>query len=263
MDDLRVALVQADLHWELPEANRAMLEEMLWQLPGPADVVVLPEMFTTGFTMRAAQVAEPMGLHTTRWMLQQARQLDAAVVGSFVVKDGGQCFNRLLWAFPDGRLAQYDKRHLFRMAREHEAYAPGRRRLVVEWRGWRCCPLVCYDLRFPVWSRNAPDPDGRPAYDCLLYVANWPEARIQAWDTLLQARAIENLAYAVGVNRTGTDGAGIAYCGHSAAAGPKGEILAHAGRAPGIALAVCSAQALREYREKFPAHLDADPFQLL
>ncbi|MBD0257717.1 MAG: nitrilase family protein, partial [Cytophagales bacterium] len=191
MNDLRVTLIQTALHWESPEANLAMLEEKLWLIGEPTDVVVLPEMFTTGFTMNAPALAEPMNLTAFKWLKGQAARTGAVVTGSYIVKENGRYFNRLVWMQPDGVYYVYDKRHLFRMAHEHDTYAAGRERLVVEWKGWRICPMVCYDLRFPVWSRN----DARAPYDLLLYVANWPGIRRSAWKTLLRARAIENLAY--------------------------------------------------------------------
>lgn len=258
MQDLNLALIQADLHWHNPQANRSMLEEMIWTMDTKADVIVLPEMFTTGFTMQADSFAEPMNLHTFKWMKQIAAQTDALVLGSYIVKESGGYFNRLIWMQPDGTWHSYDKRHLFRMAAEHEHYEAGKTKLVKTWKGWNICPLVCYDLRFPVWSRNV-----NLEYDLLIYVANWPEPRVSAWDILLQARAVENLSYVVGVNRVGLDGHGIPYCGHSAVVDPKGQYLLEPQKKEGAFITSISASSLQEYRRKFPAHHDADRFSLL
>ncbi|TAE28126.1 MAG: amidohydrolase [Cytophagales bacterium] len=252
---LRVTLIQTSLYWHDPVANRAALEETIFALPEPTDLIVLPEMFTTGFTMEAPAVAEPPRLTTHRWMQQMAAQTNAVVTGSYVVREGEQYYNRLLWMQPDGQFMTYDKRHLFRMAGEHNTYSSGNKRLIQEWRRWRICPLICYDLRFPVWSRNTPQD-----YDLLLYVANWPAVRQQPWDTLLQARAIENLSYVLGVNRVGDDEKGNHYAGGSALIDYKGEVLFRHYETPVIHQQTISLDDLRAFREKFPAHLDADEF---
>jgi omega-amidase len=263
MHNLRITLLQADLYWEDPTANRAALEEKIWRLDHPGDVIVLPEMFTTGFTMRARPLAEPMQLHTFKWMRQMAAQTDALMLGSYIVQEQGSCYNRLVWMQPDGAFYTYDKRHLFRMAGEHEVYMPGNSRLVSEWKGWRICPMICYDLRFPVWSRNRYRQDlNRMEYDLLVFVANWPSARIEAWDVLLRARAIENLCYTAGVNRTGTDGNGIAHAGHSAVYSPRGECLSFAGEGEAVISTELSFEDLEQYRQKFSAWMDADSFSL-
>jgi predicted amidohydrolase len=263
MNDLRVTLIQTALHWESPEANLAMLEEKLWLIGEPTDVIVLPEMFTTGFTMNAPALAEPMNLTTFKWLKGQAARTGAVVTGSYIVKENGRYFNRLVWMQPDGRYHVYDKRHLFRMAHEHDTYAAGTKRLVVEWKGWRICPMVCYDLRFPVWSRNGPREDGDGLhYDVLLYVANWPQARRHAWSTLLKARAIENLSYAVGVNRVGPDGKGHAYSGDSAVINFKGEALFEEAEKEVIHTQVLSYDQLAQFRAAFPAFMDGDAFEL-
>ncbi len=263
MADLRVTLIQTPLHWENSAANLAMLEEKIWQIDQATDLIVLPEMFTTGFTMNAAALAEPMNLTTFKWMKAQAAQTGAVVTGSYIVKENNQYFNRLVWMQPDGEYKVYDKRHCFRMAGEHEVYTPGYQRLIVTWKGWRICPLVCYDLRFPVWSRNVRQGNnGHLSYDCLIYVANWPQSRRIAWNTLLQARAIENLSYVVGVNRTGTDAKGIDYSGDSAVITPKGEYLLSLGLADLVQTVVLDREALDHFRAAFPAYLDADQFTL-
>lgn len=267
--DLRVALVQGDTVWHDPEANRRMYGELMAPLAGETDLVVLPETFTSGFSNDAIERAEGMDGPTVAWLREQAQRLGAAVTGSVQIRDdggeAGKVFNRLLWATPDGDFAYYDKRHLFRMAREHERYAAGRDRLTVAWKGWRICPLVCYDLRFPVFIRNRFDVEAadRFDYDLLVFVANWPAARRHAWRTLLRARAIENLACVAAVNRAGRDGNGLDYAGDSVALDPLGEVLVECDARPQVARSVFSAEGLRSHRERFPAQLDADRFELL
>ncbi|GAB3904925.1 amidohydrolase [Larkinella knui] len=255
---LHLTLLQTSLHWEDPTANRAMLEEKIFALPEKTDLIVLPEMFTTGFTMNAKALAEPMNLTTFRWLKQMAAQTDAVVTGSYIVQEKGQFYNRLIWMEPGGSFDVYDKRHLFRMAGEDQTYAGGTKRLVKSWRGWNICPLICYDLRFPVWSRNT-----GLEYDLLLYVANWPASRSTAWNALLQARAIENLSYVAGVNRVGEDGNGHRYAGDSSVIDPKGEILFRQNQTETIYQTTLSLDELRAYRERFPADRDADAFQII
>ncbi|MFO1393075.1 MAG: amidohydrolase [Steroidobacteraceae bacterium] len=253
---LRVTLVQADLAWRDPEANRHRLAAHFRGLAGHTDLVVLPEMFSTGFSMDAESLAEPMDGPTVGWMREEAVAMGCAIAGSLIVRDGERHVNRLVWARPDGSLEHYDKRHLFRMAGEHEHYQPGDRRIVVNVKGWKVCPLVCYDLRFPVWSRNRGD------YDLLLYVANWPARRAHAWSALLRARAIENLCYVAGVNRIGRDGNGVAYAGDSVVLDFLGQPISSEGAGDRVETAVLDLQSLRAWRESFPAHLDADGFEL-
>jgi predicted amidohydrolase len=239
-----------------------MLEEQIFSLSEPTDLIVLPEMFTTGFTMDAQAVAEPMNLTTFRWLKQMAAQTRAVVTGSYVVKEKNSYFNRLIWMQPDGQFDSYDKRHLFRMAGEDGIYTAGEQRLIKEWKGWRICPLICYDLRFPVWSRNRTEASTDFAYDLLLYVANWPAPRRTAWNTLLQARAIENLSYVAGVNRVGEDGNGHVYTGDSALIDFKGDVLFRQTDREAIHQQTLSLDDLRTFREKFPANLDADAFTI-
>ncbi|WP_299759071.1 amidohydrolase [uncultured Pontibacter sp.] len=255
--NLRVTIVQTELHWQDAEANRNMFSEKLANAAPKTDLIVLPEMFTTGFSMNAADVAEEANGTTLNWMQQEAKQHQAVVTGSVMVRAEEQHFNRLYWVRPDGSFATYDKKHLFRMAKEHHTYTSGKERLLVELNGWKICPLVCYDLRFPVWSRNTDS-----AYDLLLYVANWPKIRRQPWRTLLQARAIENLAYVAGVNRVGTDGNNHPYSGDSAIIHPKGYHLLETAEVEGIHTLTLSKKELEDFREAFPAHLDADRFSL-
>ena len=260
---LKISLIQTSLYWHNIDANLAMIEEKIWQIGEETDLIVLPEMFSTGFTNAAPALAEPMNSKTFRWMKQQAKQTQAIVTGSFIARDGKDLHNRLLWMRPDGGYAAYDKKHLFRMSEEHEIYAPGKERLVVEWKGWKICPLICYDLRFPVWSRNLTLNDGSLSYDVLLYVANWPAARSQVWRTLLEARALENLSYCIGLNRVGEDGMNIAYNGQSLIFNHRGETLADLADENTITTIGLSKPALEEFRRKFPAYLDADPFTLV
>ena len=258
MSTLRVALLQQPLTWHDAAANRLRFEELLRPLAGQTDLVVLPETFTTGFSMQVERLGEPPGGASSEWLQRLAATLDAAITGSVITRDGDRYYNRLLWAAPSSELRQYDKRHLFRMGREHEHFTAGRDAWSVAWRGFNICPLVCYDLRFPVFSRRRPGLD----YDLLLYVANWPAARADAWRQLLRARAIENQAYVIGVNRVGADGHGVPYEGGSAAIDFLGHTLADAGDRPAVLTVQLSLEPLSRFREKFPAHLDADRFTL-
>ena len=253
--DLAITLVQTSLHWQQPEKNRQMLEQKLQNLPY-TDLVILPEMFTTGFSMQARELAEPTEGPTLAWMRKMAQEKAAVITGSLIVVENQRYFNRLFWVRPDGGFDTYDKRHLFRMAQEDQTYTAGNRHLLTELNGWRICPLICYDLRFPVWSRNT------FGYDLLLYVANWPERRSLAWRTLLHARAIENLAYVAGVNRVGDDQNGISYSGDSAVHGPEGDTLFWLAHEEYVKTLTLSAEKLRNFRMRFPANLDADKFTL-
>ena len=264
MDDLRVSLVQGDTVWHDPAANRDRYGGLIAPLAGQTDLVVLPETFTSGFSNDALANAEGMDGPTVAWIREQAATLGAVVTGSVQIREGEGVYNRLLWATPEGHLHTYDKRHLFRMAREHERYAAGRDRITVTLKGWRVCPLVCYDLRFPVFIRNRFDAEapGRFDYDLLLFVANWPAPRRYAWQTLLRARAIENLSCVAAVNRAGTDGNGIAYSGDSVANDFLGQPLLELDDAARVETVTLSAEALAGHRARFPAHLDADDFEL-
>jgi len=263
MQDLKVTIIQSDIHWEDIEANLAMFEEKIWQVGTSTDVIVLPEMFTTGFSMAASKLAEMMNMRTFKWMRQMADQTGALILGSFIANVHDRFYNRLLWMEPGGSFRTYDKRHLFRMANEHKTYSAGESTLVATWKGWRICPLICYDLRFPVWSRNRWDAAAkRLNYDLLIYVANWPTARIQAWDTLLKARAIENISYVVGVNRFGVDGNGVEYNGSSAIISPKGEEISKFEGMEAIRTIQLSANSLEAFRDKFPVYVDADDFTI-
>jgi len=254
--DLRVSLIQTDLVWDSPLSNCAHLEEQLISLVGQTDLIILPEMFTTGFSMSASNAEIPQG-PSTQWMQMQAKRIDALVIGSLKIKEKFGLVNRLVVAFPDGTVQTYDKKHLFRMGNEHESYHPGSEKLVISYLGWRIAPFICYDLRFPVWSRNVD-----LGYDLAIYVANWPAVRSHAWDILLKARAIENLAYVAGVNRIGNDGNQLAYNGHSTLISFKGEALLPIDDVAGVKQMSINLNELHAFRTTFPAHLDADSFQL-
>jgi omega-amidase len=263
MQDLKVTLIQSDLHWEDVEANLAMFEEKIWQIGSTTDVIVLPEMFTTGFSMSAHKLAEHMNMRTTKWMRQMADQTGALILGSFIVTVHERFYNRLVWMEPGGNMKTYDKRHLFRMSGEQKTYTQGESLLIGTWKGWRICPMICYDLRFPVWSRNRWDASAKKLnYDLMIYVANWPMIRINAWDTLLRARAIENLSYVVGVNRIGIDGNDIEYNGHSSVISPKGDTFFTNEGDDASRTVELSAHSLQAFRDRFPAYIDADDFSI-
>lgn len=257
MQHLNATLVQCELAWEDPQDNRRQFGELLNALETPTDLVVLPEMFTTGFSMNALANAEEPGGPTEQWLQTIAREMDCAVTGSIAVKTpgGAGAYNRMLFATPE-KITHYDKRHLFRMAGEHRRYLPGKDRVIVNWRGWRINLQVCYDLRFPVFSRNRGD------YDLLLYVANWPARRRMHWRQLLIARAIENQACVIGVNRIGADANGLDYSGDSLAIAGDGELLIDMNNDSGTTQVTLDGAALTGYREKFPCHLDADEFRV-
>ena len=258
MKNLVLSLIQSDLFWEDKARNLAMFEEKIAQVPQEAQVVVLPEMFSTGFSMNPAALAESMDGGSVDWMRSRAAKYKKIIVGSLIISVEGQYFNRMIWMQPNGLCHWYDKRHLFGFAGEDQLYQPGERRVVVQVNGWKICLLICYDLRFPVWSRQTGSKD--EAFDLLLYVANWPEKRIAAWDVLLQARAIENQCYVVGVNRVGEDGFGIAHNGHSALIDPWGEVVWQGKKGEEQFTCQLEKQTLLAAREKFPFLKDADQF---
>lgn len=262
---MKVSILQSSLLWENAEQNRANFGRKTDELIGKTDLVVLPEMFTTGFSMRAAELAEPMTGPTMVWLADTAEKTGAAVVGSFICTEAGQHFNRLVFMRPDRTFDTYDKRHLFGLAGENEHYAAGKKRLIVEWKGWRICPLVCYDLRFPAWSRNSISNSltrENSPYDLLIYVANWPIRRSHHWKSLLLARAIENQSFTLGVNIFGTDGTGMEYSGDSAIIDFGGQVICQISGQEGMYTAELSLANQQHYRQQLPFLQDADFFTL-
>ena len=256
MQPLNACLIQTSTHWHDAPANRAMFDNWFEKVPEQAQLVVLPEMFASGFTMASAAVAETMDGPTVNWMIESAQALSKTRCGSLVIREGAEYFNRFLWVQPDGSLDIYDKRHRFRMAGEHEHYAAGDRRVVCALGDWRVCLMVCYDLRFPVWFRNRND------YDALVCVANWPAARRDAWNALLKARAIENQAYMLGCNIVGVDGNDVAYSGGSGVYAPDGAVVAEAFDDAELVNVTLSGDALVAQRKQFPVWQDADEFEV-
>jgi len=256
-DILRITLAQTDLTWEDPAKNRLDLEIKIAQLSGLSDLVILPETFTTGFSMRACDLAEPMDGPTMAWLLNLSRTSGIAIAGSLIIKDNGLYYNRFVFVTPAGEISFYNKRHLFSIGGESISFTAGDQRIIVNFLGWRVALYICYDIRFPVWCRNLNDTD------LMIFTANWPSSRKEVWKILLKARAIENQVYVAGVNRVGTDGNNIAYIGESQIVNPKGEVL------PEIQQPVCnwfsyeiSMKELNEFRAKFPVADDADRFLL-
>ena len=253
---MQVAIIQAPLFWENPELNIKYFHEKINTLDQNTDLIVLPEMFTTGFTMQPALVAETMDGITVNWMIKIAKERNLAITGSMVILEKEHYYNRLLFVFPNGTLQFYDKRHLFTLAGEDKAYAPGNQKLIVDYLGWRICPLICYDLRFPVFARNT------ESYDLLIFVANWPKSRINAWDILLQARAIENMSYVIGVNRTGEDANKIQYPGHSQVLDYLGNYLIEPQEEEGVSVVFIDKQKMLETRAKLGFLNDKDTFEI-
>lgn len=263
MDDLKISVVQPDVHWENRSANLEYLGKMIEQSDKKSDLIILPEMFTTGFSMNPVKVAESFhpDMESLVWMRKIAATMDAAIVGSISTEEEQKYYNRLFWVFPDGTFKYYDKRHLFSFAGEDAAYSPGAEKLIVEFRGWSICPLICYDLRFPVWSRNSLI-NKIPEYDLLIYVANWPEVRREPWMRLLHARAIENQCYVVGSNRIGEDANAISYSGDSLIIDPKGDLIYSLQDEEAVFSINLSRSELENFRHKFPVLKDADSFEI-
>ena len=256
-NELKVVLVQTSLDWENPTLNRTKIDNKITQINKSVDLILLPEMFSSGFTMSPENVAETMQGETVNWMVETALKSNAAIAGSLVIKDNGHYYNRFVFAKPDGTLEAYDKRHTFTLAGEDKVYKAGNERIIINYKGWKICPLVCYDLRFPVWARNTDD------YDLLCYVANWPKPRINAWDALLKARAIENMSYCIGVNRVGLDANNYEYSGHSAAYDGLGEqFVKIADGEEQTAIVVLNKNHLKTIREKLMFLNDRDAFTL-
>lgn len=257
MSDIKITTIQTELFWEDSKNNINQFNKTL-KSNELGDIVVLPEMFTTGFTMKTDNNAELMDGNTVLWMKEKAKEYEILLIGSLIIKEGKNYYNRLITTFPNGDIKYYDKRHLFRMANEHEYYTSGKQKLIFNYKGWNICPLICYDLRFPVWSRNTNNET-----DLYLYIANWPKARVSAWSKLLRARAIENLAYVVGVNRIGKDGKDIDYSGGSAVIDFKGDdMYEHPNNFFSVHTTQLSKKDLIDFREKFAANLDADKFNI-
>jgi len=264
--NLTFALVQSELFWEDKAKNLSSFADKINSIDFDCDVVILPEMFSTGFTMNVDSLGEDMKGETLKWLKNMAITCDKIITGSFIAEENGLYFNRLVWMRPDGSCDFYDKKHLFRMADEDNFFSSGNSNITIDLHGWKIRPLICYDLRFPVWSRNrhkVVENKAFPEYDILIYVANWPSARHLPWDILLRARAVENQSYCIGVNRIGVDGKGRHYNGHTAAINPKGEyLLSPVEENEGIFKIELDYDLLKTFREKFPQGLDADDFEL-
>ena len=268
MQPLTFTLVQTHLHWEDKSANLAMLEQKINSIREPTEIIVLPEMFSTGFSMKPHLFAEGRDGETVQWMKKWAKQKKAIITGSIIIQEEEQYYNRLIWMLPNGSYGSYDKRHLFAYAGEDQHYTPGNKRLIASVKGWKINLQICYDLRFPVWARQAPSPQVEKAedegeYDVLIYIANWPERRNYAWQTLLTARAIENQCYVIGVNRTGVDGNNIAHCGNSMVLDALGTALYQKQNEEDVFTITLQKDTLLEIRKKFPFLQDADHFNII
>lgn len=263
MPTLSITTIQTNLIWEDKEANLRALEEKINAIEERTEIVVLPEMFSTGFTMQPQLFAEEMEGETFEWMKRMAADKRIVLTGSVIIKEEDRFYNRLIWMLPNGDYGFYNKRHLFAYAGENEHYSPGNKRLIASVKGWKINLQVCYDLRFPVWARQAQHDGASPEYDVLIYVANWPERRSHAWKTLLCARAIENQCYVVGVNRVGEDGNKINHSGNSLVIDPLGEVLYHKAGEEDIFTITLERERLNEVRTKFPFWKDGDSFKLL
>jgi len=254
---MKIALIQTVLSWENPSENRASLQEMITSISQYVDLIVLPEMFTSGFTMNPHKVAETMQGETISWLKELARTKNCAITGSLVIQENGKYFNRLVFVFPSGEIQHYDKRHLFTLAGEDKVYTSGSEKLIVNYKGFKICPLICYDLRFPVFARNVED------YDVLIYVANWPKPRVNAWDILLKARAVENMSYVIGVNRIRTDNNNLDYVGHSQAVDFLGNYIQEPQENQDVFIVELDKEAMLETREKLAFLNDKDSFTIL
>lgn len=256
MENLNVAIIQANLVWHNAEANRNNFSEKIKLLSNEVDLIVLPEMFTTGFTMQPNKVAETMQGETLAWMKKLALEKNTAITGSVVIEENNNYYNRLLFVFPSGEVTYYNKKHLFSYAGEDEIYSAGNDKVIITYKNWKICPLICYDLRFPVWSRNVEN------YDLLIYVANWPKIRVSAWNTLLKARAIENMSYVIGVNRVGKDANDIDYNGYSTVINCLGENSKILEEKEYVEIFTLDKNHLIKSRKKFNFLADKDNFKL-
>ena len=253
---MKIAIIQSPLFWENPTENRSYFEEKINTITEKVDLIVLPEMFTTGFTMNPSSVAETMQGETIVWLQSLAKAKNSAITGSVVITEDGNYYNRLVFVFPSGEIQFYDKRHLFTLAGEDKVYTSGEEKLIVEYLGWKICPLVCYDLRFPVFARNTEE------YDVLLYVANWPKVRTNAWDILLKARAVENMCYTIGANRIGSDNNNLEYIGHSQAVDFLGNYILEPQETEAVFFVLLNKEKLHETRQKLGFLNDKDAFEL-
>ncbi|WP_298309338.1 nitrilase family protein [Flavobacterium sp.] len=254
---MKIALIQTELSWENPNENKALLQEKINAISQYVDLIVLPEMFTSDFTMNPQNVAQTMQGEAISWLKETAKSKDCAITGSLVIEENGNYFNRLVFVFPTGEIQTYDKRHLFTLAGEDKFYTAGKDKLIVEYKGFKICPLVCYDLRFPVFARNVED------YDVLIYVANWPKPRVNAWDILLKARAVENMSYVIGVNRVGIDANNLEYIGHSQAVDFLGNYIQEPQEIEGVFIVELDKNEMLETRKKLNFLNDRDKFQIL
>ena len=261
MSTLTITTIQSDLIWEEKSANLRQLEQKISTIPEKTEIVILPEMFSTGFSMNTAQLAEKMDGETISWMKRVSNENGIVLTGSLIIEAEGKYFNRLIWMLPNGQYGHYDKRHLFAYGEEDQHYSAGNKRLIASVKGWKINLLICYDLRFPIWARQQPKAE-EAEYDVLIYVANWPERRSHAWKTLLCARAIENQSYVIGVNRTGTDGNNIYYSGNSLVIDPLGQVLYHMADEEDVFTITLQKEKLDEVRTKFPFWKDADDFKI-
>jgi omega-amidase len=259
MSNITITTIQTNLQWEAIPANLSMLEEKIKSIKERTEIIILPEMFSTGFSMRPGELAQTMEGETVKWMKRISAEKKIILTGSVIIEEAGKYFNRLIWMLPNGEYGVYDKRHRFAYAEEDKFYTAGNNRLIASVKGWKINLMICYDLRFPVWARQSSPNE----YDLLIYVANWPEKRIHAWKTLLQARAIENQCYVAGVNRTGKDGKEIEYSGESMIVDPLGEILYTKKDAEDIHTITLDKEHLQKVRERFPFWKDADNFRIL
>ncbi|MES2812863.1 MAG: nitrilase family protein [Bacteroidota bacterium] len=254
---MKVAIIQSNLVWENPQANRNHFEEKINSIQDPVDLIVLPEMFSTGFTMNPANVAETMQGETVTWMQSIATANNCALTGSIIIQENGSFYNRMIFVFPNGKIQTYDKRHLFSLAKEEVVFTAGNEKVIVEYNNWKICLQICYDLRFPVFARNVEN------YDMLLYVASWPKPRINAWDALLKARAIENLCFAIGVNRIGCDANNFEYVGHSQVVDFLGNYLVEPFEEENVKIMTLDKNQMLETRSKLNFLEDKDMFEIL
>ncbi len=254
---MKIAIIQSDIVWENPSVNRVNFEEKINSIQDTVDLIVLPEMFSTGFTMNPSVVAETMDGETVSWMVSLTKKKNTAITGSVVISENGNYYNRMLFVFPNGEIKKYDKRHLFSLAKEEAVFTRGNEKVIVEYNNWKICLQICYDLRFPVFARNVEN------YDMLIYVASWPKPRINAWDILLRARAVENLSYVIGVNRVGTDGSQLEYVGHSQAVDYLGNYVVEPFEDESVKIFSLDKNEMLETRKKLNFLNDMDKFQLL